>query len=177
MTENAARTRKDDDTASVTKSPTASSRRVPRGSRVRHVYFIQGAVTGLIKIGVADHVASRLSMLQPASPDILKVLATIRCERYGALERELHARFAAHRRHGEWFSPHPEILSYIANPEPVEPVVAPPRKRLPARQFTATEALEIKRRLRAGERPGEIAKDYGVGPKRISSVMVEMMGW
>jgi hypothetical protein len=156
---------------------TARQGRPPRGSRLRWVYFIQGQTTGLIKIGVADSVEARLSMLQPASPDLLTVIGTVRCNRYGALERELHVMFAAHRRHGEWFSPHPEILSYIASPTATAPVPIPARKSLPPRAFSEDEADEIWRRLRSGERPGDIAKDYGVGPKRISTIQAQKMGW
>jgi hypothetical protein len=74
------------------------------------VYFIQ-AETGQIKIGVAEHVERRLNALRMCSPVPLKVLATTP----GAQQEEFayHRQFAAHRLHGEWFSPAPEILAEI----------------------------------------------------------------
>ena len=48
------------------------------------------------------------------SPDTLTVLGAVVCEKPDELERELHARFADHRSHGEWFRPSPELLDYVA---------------------------------------------------------------
>jgi hypothetical protein len=79
----------------------------------RTVYFIQPVGGGLIKIGIASNVASRLSGLQTGSPVELHVIAVIRGVEQST-EAELHLRFAAARRHGEWFEPTPELLAYIA---------------------------------------------------------------
>ncbi len=82
----------------------------PAGSRT--VYFIQPAQGGLIKIGVAQHLPSRLATLQTGSPLELRVIAVMQGGE--PVERELHKRFAADRRHGEWFEPSPELLDFIA---------------------------------------------------------------
>lgn len=83
------------------------------GSR-RSIYFIQGEVTGLIKIGLAIDVRARLKDLQQGSPDRLSILGVMLCHQRGALERELHRRFDDCRAHGEWFEPRPALLAFIA---------------------------------------------------------------
>lgn len=76
--------------------------------RIAGVYFIQGRVTGLIKIGFSRDVASRLEALRSASPDALDVLGVV--DGGQALERALHARFREFTEHGEWFRPSPDLL-------------------------------------------------------------------
>lgn len=75
------------------------------------VYFVQ-SMTGEIKIGMATNIKSRLKSLQTANPSKLVLLAHV----HGGppQERAYHRQFAAHRLHGEWFSPHPDILAEIA---------------------------------------------------------------
>ena len=76
------------------------------------VYFVQGALSKNIKIGVAAHFPSRLKGLQASSGEIITLLALI----YGSYtkeERELHARFARYRIHYEWFKPAKPLLDYI----------------------------------------------------------------
>jgi hypothetical protein len=74
------------------------------------VYFIQ-ARDRTIKIGSGKDVRRRMHNLQVAHAYPLKLLAVAS----GGLSAEYryHARFAAHRLHGEWFSPHPDILAEI----------------------------------------------------------------
>lgn len=74
------------------------------------LYFI-GSESGPIKIGVSVDPAKRLKGLQTGYPEKLSLLAVIRGQAYR--EPEYHDRFAAHRLHGEWFSPAPEILAEI----------------------------------------------------------------
>lgn len=84
-----------------------------RTDRRRAVYFVQAVAGGLIKIGFTGKVASRFAEIQRMCPIKLTILAIVP----GAgqeLETELHQRFAFVRRHGEWFEPVPELLSYIA---------------------------------------------------------------
>lgn len=78
----------------------------------RRVYFVQPAAGGLVKIGVAADVKSRLATLQTGSPVPLRVLAVLPGGGQAA-EAELHERFAHLRSHGEWFEPAPELLAYI----------------------------------------------------------------
>lgn len=77
-----------------------------------YVYFIQGEATGLIKIGYSRNLLTRFSQLQTASADTLRLLARLRGNQ--DRERELHARFAPWRKHGEWFEPAKPLLRYIA---------------------------------------------------------------
>lgn len=81
-----------------------------RGSRSMQVYFI-GGDTGAIKIGIARDPERRLATLQCGSPIKLRIMASGPGSHHD--ERTLHARFAEHRLHGEWFSPAPEILTEI----------------------------------------------------------------
>lgn len=74
------------------------------------VYFVR-AVNGLIKIGSTKYFDSRFQSLQNGSPVELTVLVTIGGDR--TKEFTYHSRFAEHRLHGEWFSPHPDILAEI----------------------------------------------------------------
>lgn len=74
------------------------------------VYFI-GCQQHSVKIGFTTQLDIRLAALQNSSPVPLAVLAIV--EAAPSLEREYHARFAAHRLHGEWFEPHPDILAEI----------------------------------------------------------------
>jgi hypothetical protein len=76
------------------------------------VYFIQAVPDGLIKIGKANCVHTRLKELRCASPNELKLLATIEDDDPKA-EAKLHKRFAPHRIRGEWFHPAPELLDFI----------------------------------------------------------------
>jgi hypothetical protein len=83
-----------------------------RLARRRWVYFIQAEAGGPIKIGISRDVERRRGELQRAERQALKVLATFE----GTIQDEsaMHTRFAAHRLHGEWFSPAPDLLSHIA---------------------------------------------------------------
>jgi hypothetical protein len=80
--------------------------------RNRAVYFLQGVESRLIKIGVANDAAHRLRELSMSSPDRLRIIGLEICARRGVREKELHKQFAAHRKHGEWFSPAEEIIEY-----------------------------------------------------------------
>lgn len=73
------------------------------------IYFVRGG--GLIKIGKTVDLRLRLSGLQVGSPAPLEVLLVLADT--GALEEQLHRRFAKARAHGEWFHPDPKLLSYI----------------------------------------------------------------
>lgn len=82
------------------------------GARTRQtcVYFL-GHLDHAIKIGWTVNLKKRLATIQCGSP----VPITVLCQISGKLddERKYHTRFAEHRLHGEWFSPHPEILAEI----------------------------------------------------------------
>src|SRR5215475_7636930 len=84
-------------------------------SKIMPIYFI-GSEGGPVKIGYCkDHNGIKIRMrgLQSASPQQLKILATIE----GGLEkeRELHKQFAAERLKGEWFKSDKKLLDYIGS--------------------------------------------------------------
>jgi hypothetical protein len=76
-----------------------------------YVYFIGGEGTP-VKIGLSNQPYERLAALQTAHWCKLSILAKV--EGKLADEKALHARFAAHRLHGEWFTRCPEIDAEIA---------------------------------------------------------------
>lgn len=70
------------------------------------VYLIQAG--DALKIGYAADPRRRIHNLRIGSPVPLVLVGTMNGG--GETERELHMRFAAHRRHGEWFAAHADIL-------------------------------------------------------------------
>lgn len=74
------------------------------------VYFIEGA--GLIKIGSTLNIQSRFRSIRGSSPVPVKLIGTI--PGGGPLEGLLHAKFAQHRSHGEWFVDCQDIRDFIA---------------------------------------------------------------
>ena len=81
---------------------------IPNGKA--KTYFIQGAQTGLVKIGRTSlRIGYRFTALQVGSPDLLILLKITEGDR----EKEFHKRFAHLRQHGEWFTPAPELLEFI----------------------------------------------------------------
>lgn len=75
------------------------------------VYFIQQKNGGPIKIGSSVHPLLRLKQIRAHSPVEVELIAAI--EGSAKLERELHAKFADNRLHGEWFTSTEELVSYI----------------------------------------------------------------
>jgi len=68
-----------------------------------HLYFIQSANTGMIKIGRSKNPEKRLKQLQTGSPNKLKLIAVF--EDMGDEEYGLHQRLREYkvRSNGEWF--------------------------------------------------------------------------
>lgn len=75
------------------------------------VYAIARHDTKEVKIGVSANPLRRLETLQAANGEPLKLVAVV----LGGveLEVELHERFKAHRKMGEWFHLSPELLAWI----------------------------------------------------------------
>ena len=69
-----------------------------------HLYIIQSAVTGAVKIGRSNDVEKRLKQLQTGSPYRLVLLAKF--ENKGCIEIYLHRELARYKSvmQGEWFS-------------------------------------------------------------------------
>jgi hypothetical protein len=84
---------------------------LPARRKTGTIYFIGCDGVARIKIGYSQSEAVRLADLQCGSPVTLSILATVT----GTMdnERDYHARFAAHRLHGEWFERCPEIEAEI----------------------------------------------------------------
>jgi hypothetical protein len=77
-----------------------------------YVYFITTAEAERVKIGFTrNQPRTRLRELQTGSPFELCIIATERGTEQD--ERELHARFADCRLHGEWFELTEELREYI----------------------------------------------------------------
>lgn len=80
------------------------------------VYFIESQPSGAIKIGYSGSLRQaeqRRKALQIARhPETLRIKAVIDGDL--KFEDELQCRFEAHNLGGEWFSPHPELLEFIA---------------------------------------------------------------
>jgi hypothetical protein len=80
-------------------------------SRVLKTYFIQGKITGLVKIGrTHGSVKQRVKELQPTSPDELQILKWVRADIEGAC----HFQFRQHHVRNEWFRPHSELMKFIS---------------------------------------------------------------
>jgi len=77
----------------------------------RWIYFIQKGESGAIKIGISKDPERRLMTLQTASDEPLRIIGCFRG--FESDERNLHARFAAQRRMGEWFDPVIELKAVI----------------------------------------------------------------
>ena len=81
-----------------------------------YLYFIQGELTGLIKIGKTERSPTeRLRSFQTGSPDKLLLLKSVRYPKDQNYEKEVHDRFAHLRTHGEWFKPDDDLLLFIEN--------------------------------------------------------------
>lgn len=72
-----------------------------RSTHPQHLYFIEAVGVGMVKIGKAADVSTRLSELQTSSPHQLRVLGVL--DGGGDQERRWHAAFAGQRVRGEWF--------------------------------------------------------------------------
>lgn len=78
------------------------------------VYLIAAVENPILyKIGVTVNLETRLKGIQNMSPIELNVLHTIETDQRFALERELHKKFAAKRKHGEWFALDEADIDYI----------------------------------------------------------------
>lgn len=76
------------------------------------IYFIRNTTTGTIKIGYSIDPTKRLATLQTAHHDRLEVWDAVPGDQDA--ERVLHRRFASFRMNGEWFHPHPVVITGIA---------------------------------------------------------------
>lgn len=66
-----------------------------------HLYIIQSAVTGAIKVGRSGNPDKRLKSLQTGSPYPLRIILVL--DRRGWQEKALHERLSRFHTKGEWF--------------------------------------------------------------------------
>lgn len=104
-----------DQTLSKRKGATFNVAPVRRPRKRSVVYFV-AAANGIIKIGTTGYLDQRMKILRGQSPLPLELLVVTPGKR--ADEFAYHARFAAHRLHGEWFARCPEIEAEIARLSP-----------------------------------------------------------
>jgi|SRR5208282_245273 len=81
------------------------------------IYFVQGELTKLVKIGKAVNCEHRLKNLQCGSPDKLNIIKQIHIIGTAAdyeAENLLHKSFKFCRRHGEWFEPVNQFMDFVA---------------------------------------------------------------
>jgi hypothetical protein len=83
--------------------PLDSYRQSAAGPFEGWVYFMRRE--RLIKIGTTTDVRRRAAELNAT--------VLVKCPGSYSEEKQLHARFATHRRHGEWFEPAPELMQLI----------------------------------------------------------------
>jgi hypothetical protein len=81
---------------------------------MNQVYFVKPiGMDGPIKIGFTSLIRERIAALNAWSPLELELVAVIDGAR--ELEQRFHAKFAASRQHGEWFTWSPELAAVVAN--------------------------------------------------------------
>jgi len=81
--------------------------------KTRVIYFVQGEMTKLIKIGQTKALVPRLKALQTASPDKLILLGTIIPGGRYQSDSDIHTELADYRVQGEWFAPEREVLEFM----------------------------------------------------------------
>lgn len=74
-----------------------------------YTYFAWGQRTELIKIGRSFRPHQRMRELGLSTAQTVDLIAAYR----GDIEAIYHTAFSEHRRFGEWFAPHPDIISEI----------------------------------------------------------------
>ena len=80
-------------------------------NRPGHVYFFQKGRRQIVKIGYSGDHAERMGSLQQATPDRLRLIATLPGSR--SVEAELHRRFRQYKVTGEWFRLEGELAEFV----------------------------------------------------------------
>jgi hypothetical protein len=81
------------------------------------LYFMLNPALGIIKIGIANDVATRRKALECTLGVPLDVLCVVPGK--AQYEKPLHLALAPSRLCGEWFAPTPELLALIADPSTI----------------------------------------------------------
>lgn len=112
------------------------------------VYFIEAAITPpLIKIGATRGLRHRLDNLRTTNAAPLKLLGVELTEAVPETrERQLHARFARLRTHGEWFRAEARLRTYIQEHTKLPAALPPlytPGAALPVARYTPQPLVTI----------------------------------
>ena len=97
---------------SYVKPKPAEKPKPKREKETGYVYLLY-ADNGLIKIGKTKSLQQRLDHFTAKLPYELRLVGTIKSERYGEIEAELHRLFHDKRKRGEWFDLSEEDLESI----------------------------------------------------------------
>jgi hypothetical protein len=89
------------------------------------IYFMQTGTEGLVKIGKSTDVNFRIETIQSWEPSALHIIRTLDAPDW--VERWLHRQFAPHRKRGEWFKFHPDMLTIV--PQENKPLPQPKPKK------------------------------------------------
>jgi hypothetical protein len=80
-------------------------------TRFAYLYAIRRRDTREVKIGITADPAGRLGTLQTAHGEPLELAFALPCD--SRTEAEVHRRFAASRKIGEWFAESPELIAWM----------------------------------------------------------------
>lgn len=99
----------------LVRRPRWLARRLRRSSHTTagYVYLIEAVGSGRLKIGHGRSATVRFAALRTASPFPLRLLRAIPTADSAALERRLHARYAAFQVHGEWYALPRDLLAAL----------------------------------------------------------------
>lgn len=131
-----------------------------------YLYFIQPVDGGLVKIGVTNGLAGRLASFQCGSPLELRVVKYIQVADR-SFEFRVHATFAAHRRHGEWFDP---CVLEMEMPDLLIPELLIPEGRGFTGDLMNTKNI-LDKLISLGLSQADIARESGVSQPTISRAL------
>jgi len=133
---------------------------------VTTIYFIQRGEDGPIKIGqTSKDPQTRVAALQIGSAEPLRLLGFFRSK-----ESKIHEMFREHRMSGEWFRPHPEILTFIE--AKTSRPIATSRRQKDGMQIATRVSKSVFARIL--ERRADIKRSTGIEPS-VSAVMRTML--
>lgn len=109
----------------------------------RFIYFVLATESRRIKIGISGDPRRRFHNLQTASPEPLAMLGWIETVDAETFEAELHECWECLHVRGEWFSAHPDLMTFVMEqrdplPEPEPDPFEPMRPRIPEGVFVPT---------------------------------------
>lgn len=82
-----------------------------RINQTGYVYIVKSSE--LYKIGKSVVPKKRLRTYHTECPCVVELIACVKCEEYGKVEKEIHQKYAQHCTHGEWFDIAPPGIESI----------------------------------------------------------------